>query len=473
MRLFTITLVTTFVWITFSIQVTAQPVQILPLGNSITQASNIFKSYRYPLWTKLIDDGLDFNFVGSHTDHYNCGTPTFPDYMGQSFDMDHEGHWGWRCDEIIDGDGQSNACKGSGSLSDWLLNYTPDIALVHLGTNDMFQGTGGNGSLNITIGELETIVDILRNDNPNVIILLALLIPTSDPSHDWKIVALNERIPDIAVDKYDPNSPIIIVDQFTGYDPVADNQADGVHPNASGEEKMAQNWRDAIVEALAGISLDVDVFLEGPFNGTDMDDNLGSLIPNDQPFAIAPWNYAGTESFETLPPNIVDWVLLELRDAADAASATEATIVDRKACLVNSEGKIVNLDGSEEIRFSVEISNDLFVVVHHRNHLKVMSSGALTESGGIYSWDFTASISNAYGGSLAVKDNGSGIVLLIGGDSNADGNIDDLDRTTDWESQAGIDGYNAADLNMDSQVNNLDKNGYWYVNDGATTQVPL
>ncbi len=461
------------VFVVLSIEPRAQTIKILPLGNSITQASNLYQSYRYPLWKKLLDDGLDFDFIGSQTDHYNCGTPTFPDYLGQSFDMDHEGHWGWRCDEVLQGDGGTSNCRGSGSLADWLQTYTPDIALVHLGTNDMFQGTGGNGSINITINELKMIIDTLRADNPNMIILLALLIPTSDPDQTWKIPLLNAQIPQIAIDKYDPNSPIIIVDQYTGYDPVADNQSDGVHPNASGEEKMAQKWRDAIIDALAGIDVDVYAFLEGPFNGTNMNTTLNSILPMDQPFNEAPWNYNGSESVSSIPAGVVDWVLLELRDAVDAASATEGTIIAQKACFIDQNGRIVNLDGSGNVRFAVEINDNLFVVVHHRNHIKIMSAGSLTESGGVFSWDFTAGTNSAYGGSLALKDSGAGASLMYAGDVNGDGTIDTMDKSNQWNIEAGNNGYFDADLNFDGEVDNVDKNDYWKVNEGASSQVPI
>jgi lysophospholipase L1-like esterase len=473
MQKYILTFITLVLLMAFSYEVKSQTLQILPLGNSITQASNVYQSYRYPLWKKLLDDGLDFNFVGSHTQHYLCGTPTFPDYLGQSFDMDHEGHWGWRCDEVLQGDGSSAGCRGSGSLSDWLATYTPDIALVHLGTNDMFQSTGGTGAINITIGELKAIVDTLRADNPNMIILLALLIPTSDPDHSWKIPLINAQIPQIAIDKYDPNSPIIIVDQFTGYDPVADNQSDGVHPNASGEEKMAQKWRDAIIDALTGINVDVNIMLEGPFNGTNMNTQINADLPLDQPFDGTPWNYPGLESVTTVPGDMVDWVLLELRDATDAASATESTIIAQKACFVNADGKIVNLDGSEEVRFAVEITEDLFVVVHQRNHLYIMSASALTEAGGVYNWDFTTDVTQAFGGSLALKAGGGGVALMVAGDVNADGVINALDRSAYWSPEAGSNGYNASDLNLDGQVDNLDKNDLWRINEGSSSQVPI
>lgn len=104
----------------------AAQTRILCLGDSITQSDNLHKSYRYNLWTKLIDAGTEFDFIGSVSSN-NGGSPTWPDYLGKAFDRDHEGHWGWRADEI------------RASLPGWLANYTPDIALIHLGSNDLIQ----------------------------------------------------------------------------------------------------------------------------------------------------------------------------------------------------------------------------------------------------------------------------------------------------------------------------------------------
>ena len=96
----------------------------------------------------------------------------WPAYAGRNLDRDHEGHWGWRADQIL------------GQLSGWLAGFTPNIALIHLGSNDAFQSQSASS----TIGELGQIIDRLRADNPRVKILLARLLPTSTGA------AVNARI---------------------------------------------------------------------------------------------------------------------------------------------------------------------------------------------------------------------------------------------------------------------------------------
>ena len=122
-------------------------INITTVGDSVTQAESGRDSYRADLWDLLIGAGYDIDFVGS--ENKNKDNTDFPD---SSFDPDHEGHWGWRTDEI------NNGRSGEGSLSDWLTGYTPDIALIHLGTNDLFQ----NQSAESTIDDLSETINILR-----------------------------------------------------------------------------------------------------------------------------------------------------------------------------------------------------------------------------------------------------------------------------------------------------------------------
>lgn len=222
----------------------ADTLKILALGDSITQAEGNRASYRYPLWRKLIDAGIEFDLVGSMTkqyEQYNPGPPPQPDYRGQKFDRDHEGHFAWRVGELINGRTHDNG-SGKGKLADWLQSYDVDIALIHLGTNDAFQRLPHN----VTLQNLKTIINLLRKDNPSVVIMLAQLIPAAQsPGDDKAVIALNNIIPQFANDMNTKRSPVIVVDHFTGFD-LANDTYDKVHPTASGEEKMAQKWFDAI-----------------------------------------------------------------------------------------------------------------------------------------------------------------------------------------------------------------------------------
>lgn len=211
-------------------------VKIMPLGDSLTKGMTdtteaaSHPTYRYWLWNELKTAGYDVDFVGSWTD------PNF----NLNFDQDNEGHGGYTSSGIqdgVEGDGQ-------GRLADWLTRYTPDVALVMLGTNDVLNNVPTQHS----IYSLGRIIDTLRERNPNVRILLAQIPPTS--IYRDNLLALNAAIPGLAAQKSTAQSPVTIVDMYTGFDGVADTQSGGVHPAKSGELKIAAKWYAALAPML-------------------------------------------------------------------------------------------------------------------------------------------------------------------------------------------------------------------------------
>lgn len=227
----------------FTLALQAEPLKIMALGNSITQGNTEHPSYRYPLWKKLIDAEIDFEYVGSHNVN-NGGIPNLPDHKGKKYTNLNEGHWGWRADQLLRG---NNDERNKGKLSDWLEGYTPDLVLMHVGSNDVMQ----EQPVDQTIKELEDIVREIRRKNPGVTILLAKLIPiwrekVGQPTID-RLNAFNAQIPVLANKLNTAQSPVLVVEQPTNFDPAPGiDTSDGIHPNASGEEKMAQNWFEAI-----------------------------------------------------------------------------------------------------------------------------------------------------------------------------------------------------------------------------------
>ncbi len=220
-----------------------------------------------------------------------------------------------------------------------------------------------------------------------------------------------------------------------------------------------------------GFNVSLKTYLEGPFSGTLMITTINTLLPLSQPFNVSPWLYNGTESVTAMPPNVVDWVLVELRDAASAASATSATRIARKAALLLSNGNVVSTDGISPLFFNNSVSNNLFAVIHHRNHLAIISANGITLSGGNYNYDFTTASGQAYGTS-AQKQLATGMWGMYCGDANGNGTIGIDDIVPGWKSNAGKTGFYPADLNFDRQVNNRDKDSSWYPNKGKSSQVP-
>jgi uncharacterized protein (TIGR02145 family) len=221
-----------------------------------------------------------------------------------------------------------------------------------------------------------------------------------------------------------------------------------------------------------GSLADITVLLEGPFNGMTMNTTLNTkgIIPLTQPFSGPPWNYPGTEAVASIPPDIVDWILLEYRDAADINSATFEATIGKQAAFIRSNGNIVNLNGSAPPLFNYTLNDDLFVVIWHRNHLPVLSANPLVETAGVFPYDFTLSAEQAFGSNQ--NNLGNGFFGMISGDMNTDGIIDEFDLSTQWNIEACLSNYFKADVNFDAQTDNLDKNEYWYNNMGKTEMFP-
>ena len=216
-------------------------IKIVPLGDSITQGVGNdypdptgYDTYRRRLYQMLTKAGYKVDFVGSMNKTWECS-----DHANDDFDPDHEGHFAWSTDQIING--VNWKCRGNGNLRRWLKAYTPDMALVHLGTNDMFL----NQSVDSTLNELEKVILTLRKDNPKIVVFLAKVLPTKDQAKNKRIMALNAKMDQVSTKTDRPDSRVILVDLYTGFD-VDKDFFDGVHPNLVGEEMMAQRWFDAI-----------------------------------------------------------------------------------------------------------------------------------------------------------------------------------------------------------------------------------
>lgn len=230
------------------------------------------------------------------------------------------------------------------------------------------------------------------------------------------------------------------------------------------------------ISAYEPLLVDLTVFHEGPFAGNEMTTQLNTagVLPLVQPYSAFPWNYNGTESVTAIPgPDVVDWVLIELRDAPGAAQATELTAIGQRAAFLLKNGSVTDLDGVSPLQFEgMAIQNSLFAVVWHRNALGIMSAFPLTETGGVYTYDFSSGSGQVFGGNNAHKELAPGVWGMIGGDGNSDGQVNNSDKNEVWAVQAGNSGYIQGDFNLDEQVSNPDKVEIWAVNGGMSSQVP-
>ena len=227
-------------------------------------------------------------------------------------------------------------------------------------------------------------------------------------------------------------------------------------------------------QQVSSTSLNLKVFLQGEFQGSNMAATLNSksFLPLNQPYNFSPIFYTGIESVTSIPnPYIVDWILLEYRDAATAAMATSSTSLGRKAAFLLNNGQVVDLDGISSLPFDYEVNQNLFVVLWHRNHIGIMSSVPLSKINNEYQYDFSTGVDKVYNGSNNYKELIPGIWGMIGGDWNTNGVINGYDKLK-WKQVSGINGYSSSDYNLNGMIDNKDKNEIWIGNYGKITSIP-
>lgn len=129
-----------------------------------------------------------------------------------------------------------------------------------------------------------------------------------------------------------------------------------------------------------GLKLAVKLMLEGPYESATnrMRDDLraAALIPTTEPYTALGFTQASDGGGETLMPSaltttgdnaIVDWVLVELRDAL-----TPTTIVATRAALLQRDGDVVDINGYSTIALLAPSGDSYHLAVRHRNHLGAM-----------------------------------------------------------------------------------------------------
>ncbi len=129
------------------------------------------------------------------------------------------------------------------------------------------------------------------------------------------------------------------------------------------------------------VSICGKVLLQGAYSKVtnQMRNSLNTLgildsFARKQPYSIAPFNYPGTDSvakgFFAGHKNIVDWVLVELRDANAPSS-----IIASRPVFVTQDGTLVDTNGvTPSISFAGVAPAKYIIAVRHRNHLGVRSS---------------------------------------------------------------------------------------------------
>ncbi len=166
---------------------------------------------------------------------------------------------------------------------------------------------------------------------------------------------------------------------------------------------LGGNGRGDVVLGFSQV-LSLRGMLEGPYNSTTglMGDALRTLpsFPLTEPYTALGYAHVGGGGGETVAPAvlaitgnnaIVDWVVVELRNAA-----TPATILATRSALLQRDGDVVAVDGISPVSFNLA-SGSYNVALRHRNHLGVMSGSAPALGPSTTSIDLTQVATTIYG----------------------------------------------------------------------------
>jgi len=208
----------------------------------------------------------------------------------------------------------------------------------------------------------------------------------------------------------------------------------------------------------------IKVFLEGPYNATSDTMECSLTLPTTSPY--------DSEDIGSLPTvtghSLVDWIQVKLRTTAIGST------VDSCNAFLLEDGSVVDVNGNSSFPFYNTSGNEYYIVIHHRNHLNIMSAVKHTfgsSQGEATNIDLTIS-GSIYGDGYQELE--TGIIGMYTGDINNDGEVTTSDYTNWYNAYiTGSSGYQTTDLNMDGEVITSDYTK-WYNNFivGASSSIP-
>ena len=194
-------------------------------------------------------------------------------------------------------------------------------------------------------------------------------------------------------------------------------------------------WGNTLVNASTlapgdcGVNFRLRAALDGALpTGTLMADGLrtANLIPTAQPYTALGYTFVGSPTNVSIASSLlaitgndalVDWVIVELRNAVDPA-----TVVYSKPALLQRDGDVIDPDGNGYINCPVT-AGSYRIAIRHRNHLGVMTNSApsLAVDPSLSLIDFRLTSTGTYGtGARVLKGS---VQCLWAGDATGNGQL--------------------------------------------------
>ncbi len=204
------------------------------------------------------------------------------------------------------------------------------------------------------------------------------------------------------------------------------------------------------------VRIKLKVLLEGFWNPeiermrTDLGKN--DLLPANQTFNLEPFNYEGTETYDSLAPNWVDWILVELRDPQN-----KRQVVAKQAAMLGQSGIVRSLKNEDFITFANVPEGPYWVAIHHKSHLAILSARTIIfDEDPAPLYDFTKSDIMVSGNDQLNEIDGT--YFMIGGDYDQNNIVNNKDFNLWSLNAATINMYIAVDGTGNTIVNNSDFN---------------
>ncbi|PID91728.1 MAG: hypothetical protein CSA96_06525 [Bacteroidetes bacterium] len=287
-----------------------QSVKILPLGNSLTEGRGSLPmeervSYRLVLKDSLTAEGYSSDMIG----HKSSGSLLMTD-------TEHAGIPNTSDSNVLNllqtGEDIEEAYSTGGQP--YLDVYSPDIVLLHIGTNDVLDGEGSSAD---TIARILDEIDAWEVANgKHVQVFVARIVNTYPLSSD--ISDLNDNIALMVADRGDPGLVLVDMELGAGIDYPGDFEADGIHLLQSGYDKMGKAWALAVADYLNGLPDAPDMLASAAVTSSSIELNWNDNSSDENGFEIEQsltGNDGDFSPVHTTEPDLTSYTLTSLSAA--------------------------------------------------------------------------------------------------------------------------------------------------------------
>ena len=213
--------------------------RIMIVGDSISAGPGCYKK---ELLAELTANGYsNFDFVGEYTD--DCGGGVMHSARSCTTALDYT-----QPTFMLRADCGGGTFPGLAAL---MTTHTPDLLMLQLGVNDVWNGLATDAIL----ANYSTLLSQARAQNPNIVTVVAQIQQIRPTGADAEVVfgraqALIEAVPAWAQTESQATSPVFVADLWTNSDSA--QTLDGVHPDDAGAKRMGLNWFAALRSILPG-----------------------------------------------------------------------------------------------------------------------------------------------------------------------------------------------------------------------------